>query len=387
VEAAIEEPKEALGPSERKGAVEVEVRTSCDPDHWNEQVCAYPEGCFYDTTMRHEVFLRIYADAQPFYMTAYKDGREVGWLGFLETYFGHDIITWQKRWRPMRFMLKYGMKTFDAFTLPMVHDEGVEAEVVEAFVDALDDLARKRGVYKLTHFKYPPPGREPALAEAFFTTRSFQVLRHGTYLIDLSADLDLLWSKVKSEARTAVRKAGKQGISVRPGGSEEDIVRYYELFVQNRNRDATKNMPRPLYSQESIADHVRYFAERDMQQLFCAEIDGRIESCTLVKYYNGIATFNSHSRSDICYERNLRDGDLLCWEMIKWAKGRGFRYFDMTGFDVDPRNDRQRGIRRFKSKWGGECVYYNYYSKVYGSRRDGLLSLARRVVSRLVSQA
>ena len=53
----------------------------------------------------------------------------------------------------------------------------------------------------------------------------------------------------------------------------------------------------------------------------------------------------------------------------------------MTGFDVDPRNQRQQGIHRFKSKWGGECVYYNYYSKIYGGRREALLTLARRLAS------
>ena len=66
--------------------------------------------------------------------------------------------------------------------------------------------------------------------------------------------------------------------------------------------------------------------------------------------------------SDLCYSENLHEGDVLCWEMIKWAKEQGVRYFNMTGFDIDPKNSRQQGIRRFKSKWGGECVYYGYYS-------------------------
>ena len=377
MEMAVAEPQDGTTAE----PIEVEISTEIDAERWNRQVRAYPQGGFYETTMRQEAFLRIYPDAQPFFLTAHCSGREVGRMAFLETYWGHDILTWRTCWRPLRFMLKYGFKTFDAFTAPMVDDVEREGEIVAALVGAVDELARRRGVYKMTHLRYAPPGREPALDESFFTGRSYDVLRHGTYLIDLSDDEDELWSRLKGEARTAVRKAGKQGIVVRRAESEEDILRFYELFVQNRNRDAAKNMPRPLYSQASIADHVRYFVERDMQQLFCAEVDGRIESCTLVKYYNGIATFNSHARSDRCYDQNLRDGDLLCWEMIKWGKSRGLRFFDMTGFDVDPRNQRQQGIHRFKSKWGGECVYYNYYSKIYGGRREALLTLARRLAS------
>ena len=85
--------------------------------------------------------------------------------------------------------------------------------------------------------------------------------------------------------------------------------------------------------------------------------------------------------SDLCYSENLHNGDVLCWEMIKWAKEQGVRYFNMTGFDIDPKNSRQQGIRRFKSKWGGECVDYGYYSKVYGPARDSLVALAKKAMS------
>jgi len=85
--------------------------------------------------------------------------------------------------------------------------------------------------------------------------------------------------------------------------------------------------------------------------------------------------------SDLCYSENLQDGDVLCWEMIKWAKEQGVRYFNMTGFDIDPKNSRQQGIRRFKSNWGGEFVHYGYYSEVYGLVRDSLVALAKKPMS------
>ena len=85
--------------------------------------------------------------------------------------------------------------------------------------------------------------------------------------------------------------------------------------------------------------------------------------------------------SDLCYSENLHNGDVLCWEMIKWAKEQEVRYFNMTGFDIDPKNSRQQGIRRFKSKWGGECGDYGYYSKVYGPARDSLVALAKKAMS------
>ena len=360
--------------------IEVEVVQDTDEEAWNSRVGQHPFGRFDDTTLRHEAVRRCYPDIRRYYLTASVDGRAVGWLGFCETYLGHDLLTWMPAWRPLAGLCRRGLRTFDHFTAPLVLEEDLEEPVARALLEAVDGLARQRRIYQLTHFRYPSPGAAAVLPESFFAERGFRRKPHGTYLIDLSLDLDQLWSKLKPEARTSVRKAGKQGIRVRLGTSEGDFARYYEVFRENRVRDQHRRMIRPLYSEESITDHVRFFAAQGVLELFCAEREGRVGSCTLLKHYNGIVSFNSHARCDEWHRANLHDGDLLVWEMIRWAKARGHQYFDMTGFDVVPANDRQRGIQRFKAKWGGERVYYCYYSKTYGSARERMIKLARSVI-------
>lgn len=359
------------------GKVEVEITSSLPPGYWDGMVAAHPFGRFEDTVLRQEAFCRCHPETRRFYLLAKIRDRVVGCLGFCETFFGHDIFTWNKTLRPFSAVLRRGMRTFDAFTAPLVFAYQREGEIIGAFLEALDRLAKERHIYLSTHLRYPSPGAEPALPEAFFLARGFHHKPHGTYLIDLSKDLDELWSNLKQEARTSVRKATKQGISVSQGKTEEDYTRYYQLFLENRLRDHKKSMFRPLYSEDTITDHVRFFDAQGVLKLFCAWKDGEMGSCTMAKYFNGIVSFNSHARGDQWHRSNLHDGDLLCWEMIRWAKEQGHRYFDMTGFDVVPANDRQRGIQRFKSKWGGERVYYNYYSKVYGGARERIVSWAR----------
>ena len=56
--------------------------------------------------------------------------------------------------------------------------------------------------------------------------------------------------------------------------------------------------------------------------------------------------------SDLCYSENLHDGDVLCWEMIKWAKEQGGRYFNMTGFDIDPKKQPPTGHPSFQVQVG-----------------------------------
>ncbi|MCC7262164.1 MAG: GNAT family N-acetyltransferase [Candidatus Latescibacteria bacterium] len=370
---------EMAPPVLRSGPIEVEVSNHTDEAEWNGRVLRHPFGRFDDTTLRHEAACRCYPDTLRYYLTAHLDGREVGWLGFCETYLGHDLLNWMPAWRPLIGLCRLGLRTFDHFTIPIVLEPELEAQVTVALLDAVDELARRRHIYQLAHLRYPAPGAVPALPESWFAARGFQRKAHGTFLVDLSVDLDQLWSNLKQEARTAVRKAGKQGIEVRLGQGEEELTRYYELFRQNRVRDQRKGMLRPIYSEDSITDHVRFFAEQGLLKLFCAWKDGTMGSCTMAKYYNGIVSFNSHARGDEWHRSNLHDGDLLCWEMIRWAKEQGYRYFDLTGFDVVPANDRQRGIQRFKAKWGGEPVYYGFLSKVYGGAREKAVAIARRL--------
>ena len=363
-------------------AVEVEIRSHVDPDYWNDIVRTYSHGGFLDTSNRFDEFIKCHPDTKMYYLIGHKNAREVGWMAFCETYHGHDIVTLKSHLRPLKPICERTMRTFDCFTVPMVADDVEEGEIVTALIDAAENLARERGVFQMVHLRYPAPGRKPApgLSSADFGSRSYKSLRHGTFLIDLSVGEEVLWKRLKREARTGVRKAAKQGLSVRLGQGEKDIRLFYEIFIENRVRDSQKGMPRPLYSYKIMHDHIQDLSRLGLLSLFFAEKDGEVGSCTIVKNFNGRAMFNNHARSNKWYEGKYHDGDLLCWEMIKGSKQQGYSRFDMTGFDADPANDRQLGIKRFKSKWGGECVYYNIYSKVFGEKRNALLGLARRVL-------
>ena len=39
----------------------------------------------------------------------------------------------------------------------------------------------------------------------------------------------------------------------------------------------------------------------------------------------------------------------------------GFRYYDLSGVDPYAKDEKARGILRFKEKWGGKMVLYHEY--------------------------
>lgn len=352
----------------------VDVEICSDPGgDWDGKLLEYSMARFEDSAKIQKAIASRFADIQWFYLVARCGDQEMARMAFGESFLARDILDAEARLRLLRPLLKRYMRVFDFFSAVLVADTEHEAEVLAALLDKVEELARQRRVYLINHLKYPAPGAPDRVGQEFFTNRGFTGLKHGTYMLELARGEEQLWKDLKREARTAVRKAGKQGIEVRLGGGEEDFARYYELFEQNRRRDSAKGIYRPVYSYETIVNYLRMMSAAGALQLFCAEKEGKVGSCTVVYYYNGIVSFGLHARADEWHEQKLRDGDVLCWEMIKWSGAQGCRYFDVTGFDANPTNTRQEGIRKFKSKWGGECVYYDYYTKVRGRSKKLLI--------------
>ena len=52
--------------------------------------------------------------------------------------------------------------------------------------------------------------------------------------------------------------------------------------------------------------------------------------------------------------KNMMAPYLMHWEIIMWAKSRGYEYYDFWG--IDPQ--KWPGVTRFKLGWGGRVVEY-----------------------------
>ncbi len=51
--------------------------------------------------------------------------------------------------------------------------------------------------------------------------------------------------------------------------------------------------------------------------------------------------------------------DLLKWNVIKWGIENNFNFFDLTGANPNASDDKEKGIFKYKKKWGGELIKYD----------------------------
>ena len=78
-----------------------------------------------------------------------------------------------------------------------------------------------------------------------------------------------------------------------------------------------------------------------------------------VSSFNGYINEYSIIRSERDTKEKLYSQDLLKWKIIEWGLENNFSYYDLSGINLNPNNIKEKGIFRYKQKWGGKLTKYN----------------------------
>ncbi|UCD05135.1 MAG: GNAT family N-acetyltransferase [candidate division WOR-3 bacterium] len=173
-------------------------------------------------------------------------------------------------------------------------------------------------------------------------------LKHicNTPIFDLSPTVDELWNGLPyKNVRCNINRANKCGVRVIPG-SIEHLDYFHEYLKQTLAFGGKEALPAEYYK------HVARFPFSHI----CSAVQGDLPIAVAIVlthhdtvYYWGNASSYEH--------RNSRPNDLLVWEIMKWAKTNGYRYFD---FLITPLHSLQ-GVTRFKLKFNaGIHPIYQY---------------------------
>ena len=65
------------------------------------------------------------------------------------------------------------------------------------------------------------------------------------------------------------------------------------------------------------------------------------------------------ARSSEDYVKKLYSQDLIKWKIIEWGVQRKMNYYDLAGANPNPTSEKEKGILRYKRKWGGKRYDYN----------------------------
>ncbi len=173
------------------------------------------------------------------------------------------------------------------------------------------------------------------------------------YRIDLTKveTEDELFKTLDRQARKAVRKSEKQGVSVRHATSLDELGIFYKFFKEFTIDKGF--MSRSYEYQESLW---KEYVERGDGKLFLAVHDNQIVGGLICLVF-GEKCLAMHMGTPYKYQ-HLRSNDAYVWEGIRWAKEKGCQWFSFRGVGTTPTQEK------FKRKFGPEVVsltgYYDF---------------------------
>lgn len=168
------------------------------------------------------------------------------------------------------------------------------------------------------------------------------VLEFETYCLDLTLPRETLWTNLKSECRTRIRKAEKLGITVRSEKTAEFIDEYWTMTIET----FTYQQMQPPFPRQFVEELWKRLREGGRIRVLSAIMDGR-RIATLVlpfdehtMYYWAGASYGKY--------RGIPAHNLLHWEAICLAQDLGLQRYDFIS--------TLGGAGRFKKTFGPQTV-------------------------------
>ena len=184
----------------------------------------------------------------------------------------------------------------------------------------------------------------------------------ATFHVDVNRPEEEVWASLGKTARKAVRRAEKQSISVRRIKDLAELEDYYRFAV-----DVRAETDRQLIGFKDFETMWRHLRGPGIYETFVALVNGRRAAGLSVWGHGDMVTELGAFVPQWSKDAGLNAGDALKWNIIRWACKQEIKTYDLAGFNPDPIDEKERLITRFKAKWGGQRVDFQFVSKTRGA--------------------
>ena len=176
-----------------------------------------------------------------------------------------------------------------------------------------------------------------------------QVQFRNTVLIDLTRSEEDLLAAMKQKTRYNIRLAGRKGVTVRRG-TTEDFKPLYQMYAETAVRDGFA-----IRGEDYYLTVWQTFFSREMLIPLIAEVEGVAVAGLMLFFFGGRCWYLYGMSTE--QHRNLMPTYLLQWEAILAGKQAGCRVYDLWGApDEFTEQDSMWGVYRFKQGLGGEVL-------------------------------
>ena len=187
-----------------------------------------------------------------------------------------------------------------------------------------------------------------------------------TSVIDLDQDLDSIWHKMDNKnVRYYINRGYREGIKIHINKKYNEFYKMTQYF--NKKKGIKSHFDFLGVGRTSLEVMQKYGT------LFIAEYDGVLLAGTL--FLEDGSTIRSWIGSSIRFDSDKKKrilagcgNRLIDWEVIKYAKDKGIKEFDLGGLwsEEEAKKDilKQR-INDYKLRVGGDSVTRYSYTKIY----------------------
>jgi lipid II:glycine glycyltransferase (peptidoglycan interpeptide bridge formation enzyme) len=194
---------------------------------------------------------------------------------------------------------------------------------------AVAHLHRIAGEQKVSYLVVQTPHGGHAFARRLqslgFLPALLELAPSASVVIDLSNSLDFIMAKMSETTRHAIRTSEHRDITVREGRLEDlDVV--HKLLQASAKRRAF-----PTLKKGYLSEVWRQFSRSENINVFIAEFEGTTVSAALIMACGETVTYWKGGWSGEQY--SCFPNEALQWAAIKWAKSRGYRYYDLGGIN------------------------------------------------------
>lgn len=181
--------------------------------------------------------------------------------------------------------------------------------------------------------------------------KNFQIKKWKTHLINLQDDKETLYHNIdKHSGRKNIERSIKRGVCIEEI-TEKNIPEYVKLRNDTVTEETNKVTEQEMIDWLQLLHPIGYGG-------FMARVDEIPIGGIFFASFNKIIIEGGVARSKKDYELKLYSQDLIKWKIIEWGINNNMRYYDLAGFNPNPTNPKEEGIKRYKEKWGGKETTY-----------------------------
>jgi len=157
--------------------------------------------------------------------------------------------------------------------------------------------------------------------------------RFWTVIIDLTLSTEELWRDLNRKRRNGIRFAIKNRVIV-DQAEWEDLEEFKKVWIEGFCKKFR-------FETQSADERVRDWISGKV--LFVARLDGKIIAGTKIRIYDNRFGITYSVNSSLKEFQKFKPNDLLIWEIIKWAKQKGYNDFNLAGENLFKREFTKKG--------------------------------------------